>query len=59
MHQQGRQENGTIYGYGEDGVQVMASPDTPLPYGHPNLSTFFASQLVRAWARSALWTWRS
>jgi hypothetical protein len=39
--------HGVLYGYGEDGVQVMASPDAPLPYGHPNLATFLASQLVR------------
>ncbi|GGZ81667.1 hypothetical protein ACFOOM_21960 [Streptomyces echinoruber] len=39
--------HGTVYGYGEDGVQVMARPDAPLPYGHPNLPTMLASQLVR------------
>ncbi|MFB6931310.1 hypothetical protein [Streptomyces chartreusis] len=39
--------HGTLYGYGQDGVQVVATPDHPLPYGHPNLPTFLASQLVR------------
>ncbi|MEU1592791.1 hypothetical protein ABZ468_07995 [Streptomyces sp. NPDC005708] len=39
--------SGVLYGYGEGGVQVVASPDEPLPYGHPNLSTFLASQLLR------------
>ncbi|MGI5372697.1 hypothetical protein ACQEV2_00170 [Streptomyces sp. CA-251387] len=39
--------HGTLYGYGEDGVQVVAAPDHPLPYGHPNLPTLLASQLVR------------
>ncbi|MGI5143940.1 hypothetical protein [Streptomyces sp. CA-106110] len=38
---------GVIYGYGDNSIQVVARPDTPLPYGHPNLSTFLASQLVR------------
>ncbi|MER5915485.1 hypothetical protein ABT124_34885 [Streptomyces sp. NPDC001982] len=38
---------GTLYGYGGNGVQVVAQPDAPLPYGHPNLATFLASQLVR------------
>ncbi|GAA3885790.1 hypothetical protein [Streptomyces lannensis] len=35
------------YGYGQGGVHVVACPDSPLPYGHPNLDTFLASQLVR------------
>ncbi|WP_406723445.1 hypothetical protein WJ438_00380 [Streptomyces sp. GD-15H] len=39
--------HGVLYGYGGLGVQVIARPDAPLPYGHPNLSTFLASQLVR------------
>jgi hypothetical protein len=39
--------HGAVYGYGEQGVYVVAEPDGPLPYGHPNLSTFLASQLVR------------
>ncbi|MER6633690.1 hypothetical protein ABT301_36690 [Streptomyces sp. NPDC000987] len=39
--------HGTLYGYGRDGVQVVARPETPLPYGHANLATFLASQLVR------------
>ncbi|MEU3441432.1 hypothetical protein ACOZDF_09255 [Streptomyces griseoincarnatus] len=28
-------------------VKVIAQPDAPPPYGHPNLGTFLASQLVR------------
>ncbi|MFC5958129.1 hypothetical protein ACFP51_27835 [Streptomyces pratens] len=39
--------HGVIYGYGGQGVQIVARPDEPLPYSHPNLSTFLASQLVR------------
>ncbi|MEU9662691.1 hypothetical protein [Streptomyces chartreusis] len=39
--------HGTVYGYGPDGIDVVATPDHPLPYGHPNLSTLLASQLVR------------
>ncbi|WP_369228859.1 hypothetical protein AB5J56_00430 [Streptomyces sp. R21] len=39
--------HGTLYGYGEHGVQVVAQPDAPLPFGHPNLPTLLASQLVR------------
>ncbi|MFF3991627.1 hypothetical protein ACFY0B_44740 [Streptomyces sp. NPDC001797] len=38
---------GTLYGYSEDGIEVVAEPDEPLPYGHPNLPTLLASQLVR------------
>jgi hypothetical protein len=39
---------GVIYGYSlEHGVHVVAQPDMPLPYGHPNLHTCLASQLVR------------
>jgi hypothetical protein len=38
---------GTLYGYGADGVQVLARPEQPLPYGHASLSTILASQLVR------------
>ncbi len=38
---------GALYGYGEGGVTVVARPDAPLPYGHPNLPTFLASQIVR------------
>jgi hypothetical protein len=39
--------HGTLYGLGEEGVRVVAKPDEPLPYGHGNLSTFLASQMVR------------
>ncbi|MFJ1974080.1 hypothetical protein ACIO93_36230 [Streptomyces sp. NPDC087903] len=38
---------GTLYGLNGDGVHVVAKPDHPLPYGHPNLATFLASQLIR------------
>ncbi|MGW7244419.1 hypothetical protein [Streptomyces sp. NPDC054804] len=38
---------GTLYGYRADGIEVVAEPDAPLPYGHSNLRTFLASQLVR------------
>lgn len=39
--------HGTLYGYGGDGVHVVAVPDHPLPYGHPNVPMLLASQLVR------------
>ena len=39
--------HGTVYGLGANGVRVVAEPEEPLPYGHPNLPTFLASQLVR------------
>lgn len=39
--------HGSLYGYGEDGVHVVAQPDAPLPYGDSSLPTFLASQLVR------------
>jgi hypothetical protein len=39
--------HGTLYGRDERGVNVIAQPDAPLPYGHPNIETFLASQLVR------------
>ena len=39
--------HGTLYGRDAGGVKVVAQPDAPLPYGHPNLGTFLASQLVR------------
>ncbi|MFF4795059.1 hypothetical protein ACFY2M_36145 [Streptomyces sp. NPDC001276] len=39
--------HGVLYGLGDQGVHVVARPDEPLPYGHPNLPTFLASQLVR------------
>ncbi|CAL9420295.1 hypothetical protein SUDANB21_01840 [Streptomyces sp. enrichment culture] len=38
---------GTLYGPDAHGVRGMAQPDAPLPYGHPNLGTFLAPQLVR------------
>ncbi|MEU6351095.1 hypothetical protein ABZ896_17445 [Streptomyces sp. NPDC047072] len=39
---------GTLYGLGRDGVTVLDQPEAPLPYGHPSLPTFLASQLVRS-----------
>lgn len=39
--------HGTLYGYGENSVRVVAQPEEPLPYGHANLPTLLASQLVR------------
>jgi hypothetical protein len=38
---------GVLYGIGGSGVDVISRPDHALPYGHPNLSTFLASQMVR------------
>ncbi|MFZ4144596.1 hypothetical protein ACOZDZ_28385 [Streptomyces griseoincarnatus] len=38
---------GTLYGMAAHKVRVIAQPDAPPPYGHPNLGTFLASQLVR------------
>ncbi|MFF9221854.1 hypothetical protein [Streptomyces viridosporus] len=39
--------NGVVYGYGDQGVQVVHRPEGPIPYGHALLSTVLASQLVR------------
>lgn len=39
--------NGVGYGYRDQGVQVVARPDGPIPYGHPLLPTVLASQMVR------------
>lgn len=39
--------HGTLYGRDAGGVKVVAQPVAPLPYGHPNIGTFLASQLVR------------
>ncbi|MFD9540836.1 hypothetical protein [Streptomyces sp. NPDC060022] len=41
----------TLYGLVDGKVQVVAQPKEPLPYRHPNLPTFLASQLVRRLAR--------
>ncbi|WP_320777704.1 hypothetical protein [Streptomyces sp. CRN 30] len=39
---------GYLYGYGADGIDVVAdTPDFALPYGHTNLTTFLASKLIR------------
>jgi hypothetical protein len=42
---------GTMYGLVDGRVEVVAQPKEPLPYGHPNLPTLLASQLVRRLAR--------
>ncbi|MFF5160694.1 hypothetical protein ACFY3N_31475 [Streptomyces sp. NPDC000348] len=40
--------HGTVYGLDAWGrVRVVVRPDHPLPFGHPNIPTFLASQLVR------------
>lgn len=40
--------HGTIYGLNENNeVHVIAKPDHPLPFGHPNLPTLLGSQLIR------------
>jgi len=40
--------HGTLYGLdGDNKVYVVAKPDHPLEFGHPNLATFLASQLIR------------
>ncbi|MET9595654.1 hypothetical protein ABZY45_32720 [Streptomyces sp. NPDC006516] len=42
---------GTLYGLVDGKVDVVTQPKEPLPYGHPNLPTFLASQLVRRLSR--------
>lgn len=39
---------GTPHAYTQNGLQVLAGNDTPVPYGDPALKWFLASQLVRA-----------
>ncbi|MFE2335712.1 hypothetical protein [Streptomyces coelicoflavus] len=40
--------HGTIYGLDAQGdVHVVAQPDHALPFGHPNLATTLATQLIR------------
>ncbi|WP_435224266.1 hypothetical protein [Streptomyces sp. Tue6028] len=39
--------SGVLYGIDTSGVEVVARPDHALPYGHRNLPTFLASQMVR------------
>ncbi|WP_406190943.1 hypothetical protein OG331_50360 [Streptomyces sp. NBC_01017] len=40
--------HGTLYGVNAQGeVHVVASPGHPLPFGHPNIPTLLASQLIR------------
>ncbi|WP_258177144.1 hypothetical protein [Streptomyces solincola] len=38
---------GTPYQYTADGIQPLSSTDVPLPYSHPQIGWFLASQLVR------------
>ncbi|MFJ1975340.1 hypothetical protein ACIO93_42750 [Streptomyces sp. NPDC087903] len=38
---------GTLYGLGAHDVQPVAQPGPPLPYGHPGMSCFLASQQIR------------
>lgn len=38
---------GTPYHYTDGGLQALAAPDDALPYGHPHLRWFLASQMVR------------
>jgi hypothetical protein len=40
--------HGTLYGLNKNNqVHVIAQPDDALPFAHPNLPTFLASQLIR------------
>ncbi|GAA2268444.1 hypothetical protein GCM10010415_37640 [Streptomyces atrovirens] len=40
--------HGVVYGPDtRHGTRVVARPDSPLPFGHPNMPTVLASQLVR------------
>ncbi|MGW4623757.1 hypothetical protein [Streptomyces sp. NPDC004592] len=38
---------GTPYQYSDDGLQTISATDEALPYGHPDLRWFLASQMVR------------
>lgn len=38
---------GTAYQYGANGIQALTSSEAPLPYNHPQIDWFLASQLVR------------
>ncbi|MET8631633.1 hypothetical protein [Streptomyces sp. NPDC004680] len=38
---------GTPYQYSNGGLQALSAADEALPYGHPDLSWFLASQMVR------------
>ncbi|MEU1601041.1 hypothetical protein ABZ468_52200 [Streptomyces sp. NPDC005708] len=38
---------GTPYQYGDGGLQALPATDQALPYGHPGLGWFLASQMVR------------
>ncbi|MGW9024863.1 hypothetical protein ACWGQ5_11620 [Streptomyces sp. NPDC055722] len=38
---------GTPYQYGDGGLQALPATDEALPYGHPGLRWFLASQMVR------------
>ncbi|WP_344049865.1 hypothetical protein [Streptomyces thermoalcalitolerans] len=40
--------HGVVYGLNTDNeVHVVAQPDYPLPFGHPDIPTLLASQLIR------------
>lgn len=40
--------SGVIYGLNADNqLHVVARPDHALPFGHPNIPTLLASQLIR------------
>lgn len=39
--------HGTAYGVGDEGVHMVGQPDNAMPYGHPHLRAFLASQMVR------------
>ena len=40
--------HGTLYGLNvESKVHVVAQPEHALPFGHPNVPTLLASQLIR------------
>lgn len=38
---------GHAYQYGENGIQALSDMDSPIPYSHPQIGMFLASQLVR------------
>ncbi|MDQ0988795.1 hypothetical protein [Streptomyces sp. V3I7] len=40
--------HGTLYGLNDNGqVHALAQPEHSLPFGHPNMPTMLASQLIR------------
>ncbi len=38
---------GTPYRWSAEGMRALPGDDVPVPYGHPSLEWFLASQLVR------------